>query len=82
MKLLHNFKFGRFKLESYFVTSYCDNVPYIITINDIVMTIWEAKCDINEKLSKGETIQVLLGDAGPVYLIRIEDKEWVYIEKI
>jgi len=82
MKLPDNFKFGRFRLESYFVLHYNHIRPDII-INGIEMTSCYAEYEkVKDKLSKGESIKVILGNEGPLCLIKIEDKEWVYIEKV
>lgn len=82
MKLPDNFKFGRFKLESYFVIRHNYFGPYII-INGIKMTTCYGEYEkVKDKLSKGESIKVILDNEGPLCLIKIEDKEWVYIEKV
>ncbi len=84
MKLPDEFSCGRFKLESFYVNYLNDHLSDII-MNGITFMILEegSARDIYDKLSRGEKIKARLRDGRHVdYIINIEDKEWVYIEKM
>ena len=90
MKLPENFKFGRFKLESYFVLPDKDETCEVV-INGIHMTVTDPNHDeyfvtsteTAQRLYDGKTISayILIDFERIKYSIRIED-DWVYIDKM
>ena len=87
MVLTDKFYCGRFRLESLYV-NFFSNYISDITINDMsfVVTKEGAAREIYNKFLSGEKMEVkrihVTRKTEIYFLIKLEDKEWVYIERI